>query len=68
MVWLVYVHFFRDFGVQREWREAVLIGVAIVAGSMGALAPGSPFNRRPLLAKLGGLFVMGRPQHLPCLG
>jgi len=59
MVWLVYAHFFRDFGVQREMREAVLFGVAMVAGNMGALALGSPFNRWPLLAKLGGFAVYG---------
>ena len=58
-VWLVYAHFFRDFGAQREWREAVLIGIAMVAGSMGALALGSPFNRWPLSAKLCGFVIYG---------
>ena len=58
-VWLVYAHFFRDFAAQREWREAVLIGIAMVAGSVGALALGSPFNRWTLSAKLCGFVVYG---------
>lgn len=58
-VWLVYAHFFRDLGAQREWREAVLIGIAMLAGSIGALALGSPFNRWSLSAKLCGFVVYG---------
>lgn len=52
MVWLVYAHFFRDFSVDREWRETVLVAMSVVAGTIGALALGSPFNRWPLLVKL----------------
>ena len=59
VVWLIYAHFFRDFGPQREWREAVLIGVAMVAGSLGALSLGYPFNRWALSAKLVSFAVYG---------
>jgi len=58
-VWLAYAHFFRDFGAQREWREAVVIGIAMVVGSIGALAPGSPFSRWTLSAKLGAFAIYG---------
>lgn len=58
-VWLIYAHFFRDFDGQREWSGAVLITIATVAGSMGTLALGSPFNRWPLLAKLCAFVAYG---------
>ena len=59
VVWLIYAHFFRDFGPQDQLREAVVIGVAMVAGSLGALSLGSPFNRWSLSAKLVSFAVYG---------
>ncbi len=59
LVWLIYAHFFRDLGGNREWQGAVLIGLAMVVGSVGALALGSPFNRWALLAKAGGYVAYG---------
>ncbi|RIV75741.1 hypothetical protein [Pelagerythrobacter aerophilus] len=52
LVWLIYAHFFRDFDADREWREAVTLGIAMVAGSIGVLILDSPFSRWPIFTKL----------------
>ena len=59
LVWLIYAHFFRDFDANREWREVVTVGLAIVAGSLGALAIGPPFRRWHLWIKLVAFAAYG---------
>lgn len=51
-VWLIYAHFFRGFGTQREFQEAVSIGIAMITGSLGALALGPPVNGWSLSLRL----------------
>lgn len=58
-VWNIRAHFFNDFGAQRDFREAALLGFAVVVAGGGALMLGWPFTNWPKPAILTAYAVCG---------